>query len=137
MNKASIDDCVLLKLPCIEYRAGNISFVENGMNFPFEIKRVFYIYDIPGGLSRGAHALKTCHQLLIAVSGSFDVEMDDGINRKIIALKSPSSGLYIPPGIWATEKDFSSGSVCLVIASSVYSEDDYIRDYDNYKIYTK
>ena len=113
-------------------RKGNLSVVENGKDVPFEIKRVFYLYDIPGGESRGAHAHKTCHQFLVAVSGSFEVTLDDGRNKRTVVLDRPFYGLHIPPGIWAAEQGFSSGSVCLVLASEKYEEEDYIRDYKDY-----
>jgi hypothetical protein len=109
--------------------------VNNNDNIPFEVKRIFYIYDIPGGEDRGAHAHKDCHQFLIAVSGSFEVEMDDGTNKRTVTLNRPYYGLHIPPGIWAAEKGFSSGAVCLVLASHKYDEKDYIRDYSNFLAY--
>jgi len=109
--------------------------VNNNDNIPFEVKRVFYIYDIPGGEDRGAHAHKDCHQFLVAVSGSFEVEMDDGTNKRTVILNRPYYGLHIPPGIWAAEKGFSSGAVCLVLASHKYDEKDYIRDYRNFLKY--
>jgi hypothetical protein len=101
-------------------------------NIPFEIERVFYLYDIPGGEDRGAHAHKECHQLLIAASGSFDIEMNDGVNKRTVSLNRPYFGLHIPPGIWAAEKSFSSGAICLVLASHKYIEKDYIRDYQEF-----
>ena len=97
--------------------------------------RVFYSYDIPGGEDRGAHAHKKCHQFLIAASGSFEVALDDGINKRTVLLNRPFWGLHVPPGIWASEQGFSSGSICLVLASHGYEEDDYIRDYDDYLKY--
>jgi hypothetical protein len=99
---------------------------------PFKIKRIFYIYDIPGGEDRGAHAHNECHQLLIAASGSFEVEMNDGTNKRTITLNRPYFGLHIPPGIWAAEKSFSSGAICLVFASHTFNEEDYIRDYSKF-----
>lgn len=129
MKKNSVYDCSIIELPKINNRAGNITPITNYENIPFGIKRVFYIYDIPGGEDRGAHAHKLCHQFLIAVSGSFEIEMDDGINKRTITLNRPYYGLYIPPGIWAAEKGFSSGAVCLVLTSHKYDENDYIRDY--------
>ena len=105
------------------------------MNIPFFIKRVFYSYDIPGGEARGAHAHKECHQFLIAASGAFEVVLDDGINKRTILLNRPFYGLHIPPGIWASEQGFSSGSVCLVLASHIYDENDYIRVYEIFKKY--
>ena len=137
MKEASIYDCSIIELPRLKNRAGNITVVNNNDNIPFEIKRVFYIYDIPGGEDRGAHAHKDCHQLLVAVSGSFEVEMDDGTNKRTVTLNRPYYGLHIPPGIWAAEKGFSSGAVCLVLASHKYDEKDYIRDYENFKAYKK
>lgn len=130
--KSSVYNCSIIELPKIDYRAGNLSAVENMKNLPFSIKRVFYIYDIPGGKDRGAHAHKRCQQFLIAVSGSFEVEMDDGLNKKTVQLNRPNYGLHIPPGIWAAEKAFSSGSVCLVLASELYDEGDYVRDYEEF-----
>ncbi len=135
MKKISVYDCSIIELPRIHNRAGNITPISNSVNIPFDIKRVFYIYDIPGGEDRGAHAHKECHQFLIAASGSFEIEMDDGINKRTIALNRPYYGLYIPPGIWAAEKGFSSGSVCLVLTSHKYNEGDYIRDYEEFKLY--
>lgn len=133
MNKVSVYDCSVIELPKISNRAGNITPVTNNENIPFAVKRVFYIYDIPGGENRGAHAHKECHQFIIAVSGSFEIEMDDGINKRTVTLNRSYYGLYIPPGIWAAEKGFSSGAVCLVLASHVFDEKDYIRDYEDFK----
>ncbi len=132
MKRISVYDCSIVELKKINSRSGNITVVENNVNIPFEVKRVFYIYDIPGGEDRGAHAHKECHQLLIAASGSFEVEMDDGKTKRTIILNRPYYGLHIPPGIWAAEKSFSSGSICLVLASHRYYEKDYIRKYDEY-----
>jgi len=130
---STIADCKLLSLPQIRFRAGNITPVHGNIEIPFEFSRVFYLYDVPGGESRGAHAHKACHQFLIAASGSFEVHMDDGKNQQIIQLNRPYQGLHIPPMIWASEINFSSGAICLVLASHGYSADDYIRDYDSYK----
>lgn len=132
MRKATVYDCSIIELPRINNRSGNITPISNNINIPFDIKRVFYIYDIPGGEDRGAHAHKECHQFLIAASGSFEIEMDDGINKKTVSLNRPYFGLHIPPGIWAAEKGFSSGSVCLVLASHKYNEDDYLREYTDF-----
>jgi hypothetical protein len=132
MKKKSVYDCSIVELPRINNRAGNITPVTNKTNVPFDIKRVFYVYDIPGGEDRGAHAHKECHQFLIAASGSFEIEMDDGINKRTVTLNRPYFGLHIPPGIWSAEKGFSSGSVCLVLASHKYNENDYIRNYNEY-----
>jgi hypothetical protein len=131
----TILDVQVLKLPVIPFRAGNISPIENLKEIPFETKRVFYLYDIPGGESRGAHAHRDCWQFLIAASGSFEVLADDGSQTKRFFLNRPYQGLLIPPGIWASEMEFSSGSVCLVLASHTYSAEDYIRDYEDFLRY--
>lgn len=128
----NVYDCSVIELPKISNRSGNITPVTNSINIPFDIKRVFYIYDIPGGEDRGAHAHKECHQFLIAASGSFEIELNDGKTKRTVILNRPNFGLHIPPGIWAAEKGFSSGSVCLVLTSHKYDEGDYIRDYDKY-----
>lgn len=128
----TVFDCSLIELPRVKNRTGNITAIENNVEIPFEAKRVFYLYDIPGGESRGAHAHKECHQFLIAASGSFEVQLDDGKVKKTVMLNQPYRGLHIPPGIWASEVNFSSGAICLVIASHKYSESDYIRNYDEY-----
>lgn len=138
MNKLpTIYDSSIIEFPVIKNRAGNISVVEGLKNLPFEVKRVFYIYDIPAGESRGAHAHKECHQFLIAASGSFEVMMDDGKNKKIVALNRPFYGLHIPPGIWAHELNFSSGAICLSFTSQLYEPSDYIRDYDQFLLFRK
>ena len=133
MKTNSVYDCSVIELPRIHNRAGNITPVENLKSIPFETKRIFYIYDIPGGEDRGAHAHKECHQFLIAASGSFEIELDDGKIRRTVLLNRPYYGLHIPPGIWAAEKGFSSGSVCLVLASLKYEESDYIREYSEFQ----
>lgn len=131
-----VTDCEILELPKIKNgRSGNITPFESLKNIPFDIKRIFYLYDVPGGESRGAHAHKECHQLLIAASGSFEICLDDGINKRIVSLNRPNIGLHIMPGIWASEINFSSGSICLVLASHSYNEHDYIRTYENYLQY--
>jgi hypothetical protein len=129
----TVFDCSLIYLPKIKNRAGNITPVHNDLQIPFSIKRVFYLYDIPGGESRGAHAHKECHQFLIAASGAFEVLLDDGHTQRQVMLNRSYMGLHIPPGIWASEINFSSGAICLVLASSGYSAEDYIRDYEVYK----
>lgn len=131
----NVYDCSIITLIKRSERSGNITIVNNNQELPFEVKRVFYLYDIPGGESRGAHAHRECHQFLVAASGSFEVLLDDGKTRRQVLLNRPDIGLHIPPGIWASENNFSSGAICLVLASHVYGELDYIRDYDNYKIY--
>ena len=133
----SVFDCSVVELPRIKNRRGNITPVENGEHIPFEIKRIFYLYDVPGGEDRGAHAHKECHQFLVAASGSFEVQLDDGKVKKTVMLNQPYKGLHIPPGIWASEVNFSSGAVCLVLASHKYDESDYLRNYENYLKFIK
>ena len=135
--KISVSDCSLIELPKIENRSGNLTSIQNSIEIPFDIKRIFYLYDIPGGKDRGAHAHIECHQFLIAGSGSFDVLLDDGKSKKIVTLNQPYKGLHIPPGIWASEINFSSGSICLVLASHKYDEKDYIREYGEFLKYKK
>jgi len=132
-ERPTVFDCSLIELPKIKNRSGNITPIHNSVDIPFEIVRIFYLYDIPGGESRGAHAHKQCHQFLIAASGSFDVMLDDGRTKRLVQLNRPFYGLHIPPGIWASEVNFSSGAICLVIASHAYLEEDYIRDYEVFK----
>ena len=126
----SVFDCSIIQLNKISNRAGNITPVENLKNIPFKTKRIFYLYDIPGGESRGAHSHKECHQFLIAASGSFEVLLEDGTTKRQVQLNRANVGLHIPPGIWASEVNFSSGAVCLVLASQTYNKLDYIRDYE-------
>jgi hypothetical protein len=135
VKRPTIYDCSIIDIPKISNRAGNISIVEGLKDLPFEPKRVFYLYDIPAGESRGAHAHKECHQFIIAASGSFEVALDDGDKKKLVSLNRPFYGLHIPPGIWAHELNFSSGAICLVIASHNFNEQDYIRDYPSYLKY--
>ena len=131
-EKITVFDCSIIELPQIKSRQGSITIVENLKEIPFEVNRVFYLYDIPGGESRGAHAHKECHQFLIAASGSFEVLLDDGKVKKTIMLNQPYRGLHIPPGIWASEINFSSGVICLVLTSHRYNENDYVRSYKEY-----
>lgn len=135
--KISVSDCSVIELPKIENRSGNLTSIQNNIEIPFDIKRIFYLYDIPGGKDRGAHAHLECHQFLIAGSGSFDVLLDDGKSKKLVNLNQPYKGLHIPPGIWASEINFSSGSICLVLASHKYDEKDYIREYNAFLKYKK
>jgi len=136
MKKVSVYDCSVIELQRINSRAGNITPVTNNVNVPFEVKRVFYIYDIPGGEDRGAHAHKEFHQFLIAASGSFEIELNDGTTKRTVMLNRPYFGLHIPPGIWAAEKGFSSGAICLVLTSHAYDADDYIREYSEFVNFT-
>ncbi len=133
--KPSVHDCRLLELPRIYDPGGNITPIHGSIDIPFDIRRVFYLYDIPGGESRGAHAHKRCHQLIVAAAGAFEVLLDDGIEQRVVTLNRPYFGLHIPPGIWASQREFSSSSICLVLASEEYDEDDYIRDYEVYNTY--
>ena len=135
--KILVSDCSVIELPKIENRSGNLTSIQNSIEIPFDIKRIFYLYDIPGGKDRGAHAHIECHQFLIAGSGSFDVLLDDGKSKKLVTLNQPYKGLHIPPGIWASEINFSSGSICLVLASHKYDEKDYIREYGEFLKYKK
>lgn len=131
-NKISVFNCSVIDLGKISFDEGNLTIVEKRKDFPFDVKRVFYIYDIAGGESRGAHAHKKCHQFLIAASGSFEISLDDGKFKRQVFLNRPNLGLHIPPGIWAAEMNFSSGAICLVLTSHPYNESDYIRDYNGY-----
>lgn len=128
----SVYDCAIIDFGKIGNRSGNITVTENNINLPFEIQRVFYLYDVPSGSDRGAHAHNECHQLLIAASGAFEVLLDDGKTKRQVLLNRPNVGLHIPPGIWASEINFSGGSICLVLASHKYNEDDYVRDYKEF-----
>lgn len=128
----SLSDCKSIALPKISDPRGNLTFVEGGKHIPFDIKRVYYLYDVPGGAERGGHAHKALHQLIIAISGSFDVILDDGAEKVRFHLARSYYGLYVCPMIWRELNNFSSGSVCMVLASNFYDENDYYRDYDKY-----
>jgi hypothetical protein len=132
MKNSSVYDCHILQLNKIHNPAGNITIVEGHNSIPFHISRIYYLYDIPSGESRGGHAHKKLYQLIIAASGSFEVLLDDGINKKIVRLNRPNFGLLVVPGIWRELFEFSSGAICLVLASHKYKEDDYIRDYESF-----
>lgn len=125
-------DCRMVDLPKIKDPRGSLTFIEGGTHIPFEIQRVYYLYDVPGGAERGGHAHKGLHQLIIAMSGSFDVVLDDGFEKKRIHLNRSYNGLYVCPMMWRELDNFSSGSVCMVLASNKYDEGDYYRDYDTY-----
>lgn len=129
----SINNCNILELSKIHNRAGNITAIQGNIDIPFDIKRVYYLYDVPGGETRGGHAHKGLEQLIVAASGSFDVVLDDGKNKKTIHLNQPNYGLYVTPLIWRELINFSSGAVLLVLASKKYTEDDYIREYGDFK----
>lgn len=128
----SVDLCQLVDLPKISDPRGNLTFVEGNVHVPFDIKRVYYLYDVPGGAERGGHAHKQLHQLMIAISGSFTVTLDDGDANQTLFLNNPHRGLYICPMIWRELGDFSSGAVCMVLASAKYDEADYYRDYETF-----
>lgn len=127
-----LEECRLIDLPKIHDARGNLTFLEGGRHLPFEIRRIFYLYDVPGGSTRAGHALKTCHQFIVSLSGSFDVILDDGATKRRFHLNRSYYGLYVVPLIWRELENFSSNSVCLVLASAPYSEDDYFREYSDF-----
>lgn len=135
MKTSTIEDCKLINLNQIGDRRGHITVVENHQEIPFSVKRIYYLYDVPSGVERGGHAHKALQQLIVPASGSFNVVVDDGENKKTISLNRPHMGLYFPSGLWREINNFSSGAICLVLASHVYDEDDYIRDYKSFKLY--
>ena len=128
----NLDNCKKIELPKISDPRGNLTFIESGRHVPFEIKRVYYLYDVPGGATRAGHSHKSLEQFMIAMSGSFDVELDDGHARKKYHLNRSNYGLYIPRMIWRQIDNFSSGSVCMVLASELFDERDYYRDYQEF-----
>lgn len=130
-----IHSCCVLELSKIHNRAGNITIVQNGSDLPFDVRRIYYLYDVPSGSERGGHAHKALYQLIVAASGSFDVILDDSRSKKIVQLNRPDFGLMVVPGIWREIVNFSSGAICLVLASAKYEEMDYIRDYQEFKVY--
>ena len=132
----SLSDCRIIELPKIADARGNLTFIESGRHIPFEIRRTYYLYDVPGGSSRAAHAHRELHQLMIAMAGSFDVTLDDGREKKTFHLNRSYYGLYIPPMIWRDLDNFSSGSVCMVLASDFYDEAEYIRDFAEFQALT-
>jgi hypothetical protein len=128
----SLNNCQVIELPKIAEPRGNLTFVEGNNHIPFDIKRVYYLYDVPGGAERGGHGHKALHQLIIAMSGSFDVVLDDGYEKKRFHLNRSYNGLYVCPMIWRELDNFSSGSVCMVLASNIYQESDYYREYTSF-----
>jgi len=132
MKNSTVNDCKIIQLTKIHNRAGNITIIENNKDIPFDVKRIYYLYDIPSNESRGGHAHKELFQLVISTSGSFNINLNDGTNEKSVFLNRPNFGLLIVPGIWRDLSDFSSGSVCLVFASEFYIESDYIREYNEF-----
>ncbi len=133
MGKFSVYDCTIVELDKHHSdRKGNLTVVENSITLPFDVKRIYYLYDIPGGEGRGAHAHRELEQLIIAASGSFTVTLDDGKSKRSFFLNRPYQGLYVKPGMWRDLVDFSSGAVAMVLASEVYKKEDYIRDYEDF-----
>lgn len=132
MKRSSVYDCAVLPLNKIHNLAGNITIIEGETHLPFDVKRIYYLYDIPAGEDRGGHAHKALRQLIVAASGAFDVLLDDGVNKKVVTLNRPDYGLLVVPGIWRELMEFSSGAICLVLASEGYDEEDYIREYDEF-----
>ncbi|MGD6806482.1 MAG: sugar 3,4-ketoisomerase [Candidatus Bathyarchaeia archaeon] len=128
-----LDACRIVNFPKVTDQRGNLSFIEENHQIPFKIKRVYYLYDVPSGATRGGHAHKELHQVVIALSGSFDVILDDGLRRRSFFLNRPHYGLYIPPRIWRELENFSSNSVALSLVSEIYDESDYVRDYDDFR----
>lgn len=137
MNRivSDIHNCNVVELTKIHNSSGNITIVQNGDHQPFDVKRIYYLYDVPGGSERGGHAHKELFQLIVAASGSFDVIIDDGLNKKIIPLNRPNYGLLVVPGIWREVVNFSSGAICLVLASQKYNAKDYLREYNEFLIW--
>ena len=129
-----IDQCRIIDLPKIADARGNLTFVEAGRHVPFEFRRVYYLYDVPGGAERGGHAHKALNQLIVAMSGSFDIHLDDGTSKKSFHLNRSYFGLYVCPMIWREMDNFSSGAVCLVLASNYYDESDYYRNYEDFLV---
>lgn len=132
-----INDCKIIDLPKIQDQRGNLTFIESDRHIPFDIKRVYYLYDVPGGSSRASHGHKKLHQLMIAMSGSFDITLDDGSQKKTFHLNRSYFGLYIPPMMWRDLDNFSSGAVCMVLASEYFDEQDYFREYADFIQATK
>ena len=136
MVSYNVYDCSIVELDKHHSdRKGNLTVVENGITLPFDVKRVYYMYDVPGGESRGSHAHKELSQLIVAASGSFKVTLDDGNVKRTFFLNRPYQGLYVKPGMWRDLEDFSSGAVCMVLASDVYMAEDYVRDYNDFLIF--
>lgn len=134
-NKNTVFDCTIIDISKIHNKAGNITVVENDVNLPFDVKRIYYLYDVPGGESRGGHAHYELEQYIIAASGSFDVILDDSVNKRRVTLNRPYMALHIVPGLWRELDNFSSGSITMVLGSQVYNEKDYIRNYNDFLKY--
>jgi hypothetical protein len=129
---SSVFDCTVVTFDKNHQIKGNLTSLTNGLQIPFDIKRIYYLYDVPGGLSRGGHAHKDLRQLFVALSGSFDITLDDGKAKTTFQLSRPNMGLLVPSGLWRELNNFSSGSICMVLASELYSEEDYFRSYDSF-----
>lgn len=134
-RKTTVYDCSIIQLPKIETEGGNITPINNLEEVPFDIQRVYYLFDVPAGETRGGHAHRKLQQLIVAASGSFDLIVDDGKIKRRFTLGRPNYGLYLPPGLWRELDNFSGGGICLVLASLLYTEDDYIRDYEQFLDY--
>ena len=132
LKNNTVFDCSVIDMSKVHATTGNITVLENGVNVPFDVKRVYYLYDVPSGEERGGHAHYELEQYIVAASGSFDVILDDGVNRRSISLNRPNLALHIVPGLWRSLDNFSSGSICMVLASHVYNEADYLRNYVKY-----
>jgi hypothetical protein len=137
IKKSSIYDCCIIELNKVHNRSGNITVIEGNIDIPFSVERIYYLYDVPGGAERGGHAHKDLEQLIVAASGCFDVVLDDGKSKKVVELNRPYYGLYVVPGIWREIINFSSGAICLVLASHKYDKEDYIRDYNIFTEFKK
>jgi hypothetical protein len=137
MKETTVFDCSLIQFRKNHTEKGNITAINNHIEIPFQVKRVYYLYDVPGGEERGAHAHKNLKQLIVAASGSFDLTVDDGSTKRTFQLNRPNMGVLMPAGLWRELQNFSSGSICLVLASEEYSEEDYIRDYNVFKKFKK
>lgn len=137
MKISSVDQCKIIELDKIHNRAGNLTVVQNDHSIPFSVERIYYLYDVPSNAERGGHGHKELYQLIVAASGSFTISLDDGAGKKSFMLNNPNKGLLVVPGIWRELSDFSSGSVCLVLASMKYAASDYIRDYQEFLSYKK
>jgi len=133
----TIKDCKIIELPKIQDPRGNLSFIEEEKHFPFKIKRAYWIYDVPGGQVRGGHAFKEQHEMIVAISGSLDVAVEDGKNRKVFSLNRSYYGLYIPSGIWRQMENFSTNSLAMVLSSTEFFEEDYIRNYNEFLLRAK
>ena len=127
-----LNDCHILELPKVSDPRGNLTFIEESVHVPFDIKRVYYLYDVPGGAERGAHGHQELRQMIVPLAGSFDIHLDDGIDKEIYHMNTPNKGLFVCPMMWRDITNFSSGAVCLVLASELYSETDYFRDYEEF-----